>query len=399
MQTNQIKKKLEKIHSYFSNTDVNIWCRDGFVANGGTVKQWFPSLKKIDKGEFPQKIHEKAQSLLKGKDLDINSSNSVPVVISPPPVKVSVTNIWNRLYKKYKDNPKYKSIRDHILDLDQMKHDKLISGEELKYLQESFPIISLTFDEEISSCMDNVFSIFRESESFNAAELYKETEEKRKTMNLGISTLKERQITYIIDTLQKFLKKFRHGDFFSKQMSELKYIGEIFEQCLEILTEIDGSYTSWDSASEASKFRKNQNNNASSGGNRPDFTVQNYSKYEIFALEVAGSPNHNDKTKLNNDSFKLQRQMQNSMSYIYSKELKMGRPLPKNLQIFGAYTKNFEIIFKKMIRVDDCVLMKTMFIGEVPTTIEEHAKLKDLVRKIIIICVVIAIFNRFKLYS
>ncbi|CAG8734310.1 25352_t:CDS:2, partial [Gigaspora rosea] len=28
-----------------------------------------------------------------------------------------------------------------------------------------------------------------------------------------------------------------------------------------------------DSASEASKFRKNQNNNASSGGNRPDFTV------------------------------------------------------------------------------------------------------------------------------
>ncbi|KAF0537232.1 hypothetical protein F8M41_008646 [Gigaspora margarita] len=85
---------------------------------------------------------------------------------------------------------------------------------------------------------------------------------KRKKMDLRVLTLKKRQITFIFDTLQKFLKKFR-----------------------QILTEIDGSYTNWDSAFDASKFRKNPNNNTGSGGNRPDFTVLNYSKYENRELK------------------------------------------------------------------------------------------------------------------
>ncbi|KAF0537226.1 hypothetical protein F8M41_008640 [Gigaspora margarita] len=228
----------------------------------------FPRLKKLVKVNF-------RQNLIKRKDIDIRTeipyitktsrssshqNSSISVVISPVPVKlskVSVTNTWNRLYKMYKDNPKYKFIQDRILDLDQTKNDKLISEEVFKYLKEYFP-----------TCIDNIFSIFRDRVDFNAAELYKETKEKRKKNGLGNINLKE--ILYLI---------------------RVSFVISVYFS--EILTEIYGSYTNWNSASEASKFRKHQNNNAGSGGNRPDFTVQNY-------------------------CFKLQ---QNSMSYIYSKEL------------------------------------------------------------------------------
>ncbi|CAG8799334.1 8535_t:CDS:1, partial [Gigaspora rosea] len=56
-----------------------------------------------------------------------------------------------------------------------------------------------------------------------------------------------------------------------------------------------------DLASAASKFCKCQNNNTNSGRNRPDFVVQNYAGYELFAIEVAGGPTHNNQTKMEND--------------------------------------------------------------------------------------------------
>ncbi|CAG8823842.1 7256_t:CDS:2, partial [Racocetra persica] len=174
-------------------------------------------------------------------------------------------------------------------------------------------------------------------------------------------------------------------DFFARKMSELKFIAEILSQVMDILTCIDGTHTNWDLASAASKFRKCQNNNTNSSGNRPDFVVQNYSGYELFALEVAGGPTHNDQVKMENDSTKIGRQMQNGLNYISMKEANMGRPMPANLQIFGASSRKFEIQFKKMTRVGNYVLMKNVFVAEIPTNIVEYPKLKDLIGKLITI--------------
>ncbi|CAG8747021.1 34074_t:CDS:2, partial [Racocetra persica] len=141
-----------------------------------------------------------------------------------------------------------------------------------------------------------------------------------------------------------------------------------------------------DAASAASKYRKHQNNdNTSSGGNCPDFAIQSCSGYELFSLEVAG-PSHKDQTKFSNDSIKLDRLMQNSLNYIFSKELELGCPAPKKLQIFGASTKKYEITFKKLIRVGKYVILKRMFIAEIPTTIADYSKLRDLIKKMIILC-------------
>ncbi|CAG8658895.1 1935_t:CDS:2, partial [Dentiscutata heterogama] len=68
-------------------------------------------------------------------------------------------------------------------------------------------------------------------------------------------------------------------------MSELKFCTEILESCIDKLADIDGSYTSRDSASISSKHNKLQNSQDSTNRTRPDFTVQNYSNYEIFTLE------------------------------------------------------------------------------------------------------------------
>ncbi|CAG8838219.1 906_t:CDS:1, partial [Gigaspora margarita] len=142
-----------------------------------------------------------------------------------------------------------------------------------------------------------------------------------------------------------------------------------------------------DLASAASKFCKCQNSKMNSGGNRPDFVVQTYAGYELFALEVAGGPTQNDQTKMKNDSTKIGRQMQNGLNYIFMKEANMGRPMLANLQIFRASTRKFEIQFKKMTRVGNYVLMKNVFVAEIPTNIVEYSKLKDLIGKLITILV------------
>ncbi|KAF0525303.1 hypothetical protein F8M41_014639 [Gigaspora margarita] len=136
--------------------------------------------------------------------------------------------------------------------------------------------------------------IFKNREAYDAAEIYQIIEEKQVSKKLEIKTLKDQQTTYIFKTLQQFLRKFRQGDFFARKMSKLKFIAEILSQVMDILPSIDGTHTNWNLASTASKFRKCQNNNMNSGRNRPDFVVQNYVGYELFALEVAGGPTHND---------------------------------------------------------------------------------------------------------
>ncbi|CAG8489120.1 23707_t:CDS:2 [Gigaspora margarita] len=105
-------------------------------------------------------------------------------------------------------------------------------------------------------------------------------------------------------------------------MSELKFCAEILESCIDILADIDGSYTSWDSASISSKHNKLQNSQDSANGTRPDFTVQNYSNYKIFTLEVAGSLTIKIQKKIKTDFAKSSRQMQNNINYIVAQEKK-----------------------------------------------------------------------------
>ncbi|CAG8532214.1 10681_t:CDS:2, partial [Scutellospora calospora] len=183
----------------------------------------------------------------------------------------------------------------------------LLQKNETQFLRNLFPPAKVELDKDINGYLDNIFSIFNSKEILNAENIFKEVEQKRKLVNLGIETLKERQITFIFDIVQKFLKKFRKGDFFSLKMSELKFCTEVLESCLDIIADIDGSYTSWDSVSISSKL-KLQNSQEPVNRTRPDFTLQNYSNYEIFTLEVARSLTSKILKKIKNDFAKLSKQ-------------------------------------------------------------------------------------------
>ncbi|RIB13778.1 hypothetical protein C2G38_2040693 [Gigaspora rosea] len=192
-------------------------------------------------------------------------------------------------------------IKDYILDINRLKN--LLKNNEIHFLSNLFPPAKVELDEEVNEYLDNIFSIFKSKETFNAENIFEEVEQKRKLVNLGIKTLKERQITFIFDTVQKL-----------------------------------------DSASISSKHNKLQNFQDSANGTRPDFTVQNYSNYEIFTLEVAGSPTNKIQKKIKTDFAKLSRQMRNNIKYIVAQEKKKGRSLPKNFQIFGALTEGSSLI-------------------------------------------------------
>lgn len=142
-----------------------------------------------------------------------------------------------------------------------------------------------------------------------------------------------------------------------------------------------------DSASISSKHNKLQNSQESANGTRPDFTVQNYSDYEIFTLEVAGSPINKIQKKIKNDFAKLSKQMRNNINYIVSQEKGKGRSLPKNFQIFGASTKGFDIVIKRMISVDRYVILQEIFTIEVPSSITDYCKLKILIIRVIALSV------------
>ncbi|CAG8587016.1 22893_t:CDS:2 [Cetraspora pellucida] len=136
-------------------------------------------------------------------------------------------------------------------------------------------------------------------------------------------------------------------------MSELKFCTEILESYIDILADIDGSYTSWDSVSIASKHNL-KNLQESANRTRPDFTVQNCSNYDIFTLER-----------------------------------KKGRSLSENFQIFGATIEGFDIVIKRMISIDRYVIMQEIFIIEVPSSITDYYKLKSLLSKVIALSVLI----------
>ncbi|CAG8579170.1 9617_t:CDS:2, partial [Racocetra persica] len=143
------------------------------------------------------------------------------------------------------------------------------------------------------------------------------------------------------------------------------------------------------SASISSKHNKLQNSQESANGTRPDFTVQNYSNYEIFTLKVAGSLINKIQKKIKNDFAKLSKQMQNNINYIVSQEKEKGRSLPKNFQIFGASTKGFDIVIKRMISVDRYVIMQEIFTIKVLSSITNYCKLKILIIRVIALSEVI----------
>ncbi|CAG8712595.1 6065_t:CDS:2, partial [Dentiscutata heterogama] len=114
-----------------------------------------------------------------------------------------------------------------------------------------------------------------------------------------------------------------------------------------------------DSASISSKHNKLQNSQDSANGTRPDFTVQNYSNYEIFTLEVAGSPTNKIQKKIKTDFAKL------------------------------TSTEGFDIVIKRMISIDRYVIIQEIFTIEVPSCITDYYKLKILISRVMALSVLI----------
>ncbi|CAG8521564.1 25956_t:CDS:2 [Dentiscutata erythropus] len=84
--------------------------------------------------------------------------------------------IWINCLKAISKNNKY---ADHILDINRLSN--LLQKNETQFLRNLFPPANI----------------------LNAENIFKEVEQKWKLVNLGIETLKERQITFIFDTVQK----------------------------------------------------------------------------------------------------------------------------------------------------------------------------------------------------
>ncbi|CAG8806175.1 20760_t:CDS:2, partial [Dentiscutata erythropus] len=133
------------------------------------------------------------------------------------------------------------------------------------------------------------------------------------------------------------------------------------------------------SASISSKYNTLQNSQDSANGTRPDFTVQNYSNYEIFTLEK----------KIKTNFAKLSRQMRNNINYIVAQEKKKGRSLSKNFQNFGASTEGFDIVTKRMISIDRYVIIQEIFTIEVLSCITDYYKLKILISRVMALSVLI----------
>ncbi|CAG8457458.1 21514_t:CDS:2 [Racocetra persica] len=196
----------------------------------------------------------------------------------------------------------------------------------------------------------------------------------------------------LISTKVNRVNMFEHNHLFERfkvkleiekpvRMSELKFCTEVLESCLNILADIDGSYTN--SASISSKHNKLQNSQVFANRTRLDFTMQNYSDYEIFTLEIAGSLTNKIQKKIKNDFAKLSKQIQNNINYIVSQKKRKGHSIPKNFQIFGASTEGFDIVIKRIISVDRYIILQEFFIIEVPSSITDYYKLKNLIREVI----------------
>ncbi|CAG8846504.1 26276_t:CDS:2, partial [Racocetra persica] len=79
----------------------------------------------------------------------------------------------------------------------------LISMEEFNRLKSHFPSMNLYVEPVILNYINDIFDVFKNRETYDTAEIYREIEDKRFSKKLGIKTLKDRQITYIYDTLQQ----------------------------------------------------------------------------------------------------------------------------------------------------------------------------------------------------
>ncbi|CAG8735712.1 17947_t:CDS:2, partial [Cetraspora pellucida] len=338
---------MPEANEYFENFDVNDWSYDGFqtfmTAEKCSETIWINSLRAISQSDnFPVRCRRKASHIL--------NSYSVTVVI-PSKQSTAIFKLWYSLRKKVEDD---RFIKEYILDINRLSN--LLQKNEIRFLCNLFPPVNVELDKEVNEHLDDIFSIFNSKETLNAESIFEEVEQKRKLANLGIKTSKECQITFIF---------------------------KILESCIDILTDIDGSYTSWNPASIPSNNNNLQNSQEFVNGTRPDFTVQNELNYEIFTLKVVGSSTNKIQKKVNNDFAKLSKQMRNNINYIVAQEEKKGRLLPKDFQIFGALTEGFDIVIKRMISIDRYVIMQEIFTIEVPSSITDYYKLKILIGRMI----------------
>nr|CAG8577532.1 9156_t:CDS:2 [Entrophospora candida] len=83
-------------------------------------------------------------------------------------------------------------------------------------------------------------------------------------------------------------------------------------------------------------------------------------------LEVAGSSDVDDPDKHNYDELKLSHNLLESFNFIFGKEKYLGKPVPDNLVLIGLLSKNNELVFKGMMRIDDFLIQKQLFVAEVP---------------------------------
>ncbi|CAG8797070.1 19352_t:CDS:2, partial [Gigaspora margarita] len=171
---------MPEVDKFFKKFDVNLWSYEEFqkfkTAEKSNKNVWINSLKAIIKKDnnYPVRCRKKANYIL-------NNHSSVIVVI-PSKQSTTIFKIWSNLRKKI--------VNDR----------NLLKNNEIHFLSNLFPPASVELDEEVNEYLDNIFSIFKSKETFNSENIFEEVEKKRKLVNLGIKTFKERQITFIFDT-------------------------------------------------------------------------------------------------------------------------------------------------------------------------------------------------------
>ncbi|CAG8734807.1 22987_t:CDS:2, partial [Cetraspora pellucida] len=158
---------MPEVDEYF----VNDWSYDGFqtflTAKKCSEIIWINSLKAISKNNnYPQSI--------------------------------AIFNLWSSLHKRMK-NDRFNN--EYILDINRLSN--LLQKTEIHFLSNLFSPANVELDREVNEYLNNIFSIFKSKETFNAESIFEEVEQKRKLTNLGIKTSQECRITFIFITVQK----------------------------------------------------------------------------------------------------------------------------------------------------------------------------------------------------
>ncbi|KAF0537233.1 hypothetical protein F8M41_008647 [Gigaspora margarita] len=119
---NKFIERLEKIHSYFSNIEANIWCRVGFIIIGGNAKHWVPSLEKISEGEFPKRIQERAKTLLKEKNIDIRTEIPTITKTSSSSSHQNSSNFSYNIFSVFRDREDFNAAELTLKNTDDDDH-------------------------------------------------------------------------------------------------------------------------------------------------------------------------------------------------------------------------------------------------------------------------------------